>query len=394
MPLPYLITFRDAIDYVTDYLGGQTEVQEYSHVRRSVYDALRNMAYERDWRYYRRHGRINLNADFSDGTVAYDHTGGSSERLVTWTADEESALPSWARSGRILFEDDDVEYLVESRLGDTTLQLDATLCPQADVAAASTFTLYRTIYPLPGDFWKMWEVQDESGCFGNGYISPEEWLELSRHSQTATSAGFHWTLIGDPNLYGSRCIATYGYTDAADTLDFMFQAMPRALKYSGVDSSVDYAGTVTGSAGSATITGSGTAFSSDMEGSIMRFSSTSATQVPTGLEGLYPYAEQRVIESVASTTSLTLASTLSNTYSGKAYVISDPIDVPEYLIDLFYAGLEKNVSRRMSPDKWAIARDRYKSVLYDAQERDSDIPLQSIRGQFVFKLPSWARVVN
>ena len=65
----------------------------------------------------------------------------------------------------------------------------------------------------------------------------------------------------------------------------------------------------------------------------MRFSSTGITALPTDFQGeidknrLNPYAMQRVIRSVESTTSLTLEQDADATLSGSGYRISSRIDI-------------------------------------------------------------------
>jgi hypothetical protein len=85
------------------------------------------------------------------------------------------------------------------------------------------------------------------------------------------------------------------------------------------------AGTVTVSAGSASVTGNGTAFRPDMVGAVIRFGST--TTEPTSLEGSSPYLEERVIVAVGSGTQLTLDQAVDSAYTAVKYSISDLVNI-------------------------------------------------------------------
>jgi len=139
----------------------------------------------------------------------------------------------------------------------------------------------------------------------------------------------------------------------AQTFTATYAAKPRPLFYENY-----HAGTV--GISSTTVTGVDTAFDSKMVGSIIRFpDSTSKEELPTGpagsTSGAYnPYVAERTITAVASTTSLTIDATVSETVTASAYTLSDPVDLEPFamrtafirLAEFYYAIYANKVEER------------------------------------------------
>ena len=79
-----------------------------------------------------------------------------------------------------------------------------------------------------------------------------------------------------------------------------------------------------------------------MVGSVIRFG-TSTTK-PSGVRGLNPWQEQRIITAYTSPTQVTVDSAPGATYSNVKYVVSDPIDVRPNMIEPFLRGCEWKLS--------------------------------------------------
>jgi hypothetical protein len=92
-------------------------------------------------------------------------------------------------------------------------------------------------------------------------------------------------------------------------------------------------GTVATTDGSATVTGTSTAFTTDHEGCVIRFALTGSLKIPTDIQGeidrnrMEPYSMQRLIKSRDSATALTLEEDADTTLSGSNYRISSLIDI-------------------------------------------------------------------
>jgi hypothetical protein len=152
------------------------------------------------------------------------------------------------------------------------------------------------------------------------YLAPEEWLKEQRWLKT-TGLTYAFTVMGDPKVPGGQAIRFTRSPSLAETFDYPYYRSPRPLRiYS------ETAGTVSIAADGVTVTGAGTAFTSRHVGSVIRIG-LDGTNIPTGLDGDHPYAEEQVIKSVESATSLTVQSTFSQALSDVKFRISDPIDI-------------------------------------------------------------------
>lgn len=345
----FLKTFRDVIEHLTDWIGASMTELEARRARRAIMAASRKMSFDGPWKYFKDDVRINLDAPYTTGTVAYDHTGGATERRLTLSG-AGAAWPDWAAYGRILIGSDTVIYKVSDRVSASVLTLDATANPQADVAAGATFTLFRSEYPLP-EVHRVWNMSDESGYWQSTHVTPEEWMSRERVWRTSGKP-FYWTLMGGRDFYGSMGIRMSGYPDAAQTLDFIATLKMRRLVIDGVN--VIYnsgTGTVTAASGTS-ITITGNTLTNEVVGAIIRLSRNSS--VPTDVEGGNGYIDQRVITAISAAggnTTITVDDTIdtSGITIGTGYCISDPIDLPEQLYDLLLAWAEYEYACMAAP---------------------------------------------
>jgi hypothetical protein len=130
-----------------------------------------------------------------------------------------------------------------------------------------------------------------------------------------------WTVIKDPYSAG-WAIKVIGYPIIVQTLDFTYRRLPRGLRISGHEQS-SRAGTVTASG--LTLTGTGTAFTQGMVGSVIRFGT--AGYLPDTLGSMNPYEAESRIAAVSSSTSATLASPVDLT--NVRYVVTDLVDMSD-----------------------------------------------------------------
>src|SRR5690606_39277107 len=75
---------QDAISHRVDTsrgTGGGTDERRIA--RRAVLDAYREFPLRDDWGYFKRRGQFITEASQSTGTIAYDHSGGDHERMLT-----------------------------------------------------------------------------------------------------------------------------------------------------------------------------------------------------------------------------------------------------------------------------------------------------------------------
>jgi hypothetical protein len=361
MPTVNLTTYKDVVRHLIDFMGANVDEQAVRDCRRAVQSAYREFANAARWSYYYQNGQITTSASQTDGTIAYDHTGGAAERLVTLT---DETWPSWAAYGHIVI--DNVPYRIATRESSTTLTLSPRSNPGADVAAGTSYTLYRNTYPMPLDFISADRFASTSGQSPT-YCHPST---ITQQVRLAISPATPWnySFIGDDNYVGSMAVVFWPPPDAAITYDFMYQRRPRALVYEN-----ESTGTVTVTADSAVVTGSGTAFKSAHEGSVLRISPNS-TDEANGLVYATPFSAERLVTTYTSATQLTADSTFSESLSGVKYSISDPIDIEDGLmLEAFLRCCEKqvDVQRNRKPADRDYAERAYREALIRARETDS-----------------------
>ena len=331
-----VLTYSDMLDYVTALTDGGARTKDLRLFKESILGAYKDVAMAAEWDYHMDEGRIDLDANQSSSTITYDHTGGASERLVTIAA---GTWPTWAKYGRIRI--DDVVYSIEDRKSSTTITLNEDSNPGAiDVAAGTSYEIYRRVYPLPSDMWRLYDVAVEKSYWVPHYITPTEWLKRERFS-TSSGQTWAWTIMKDPDSIGRWALWVDPSPDTAEPLGFIYRRRPRTLRWAGTETEARTY-TATGSADASTITTS-TALPASMVGSVIRLADSTTTH-PTGLAGTYPFLEQHKITAL-STTTVTIDGTLSTAYSGDKIVVSDPIDMNDTMVEALKAQLEYRLSR-------------------------------------------------
>lgn len=335
-----LFTYADAIEALTDFLTGYGVGAPQAIVRRAIQTAYRQFVALHQWTYLTTYGRIQLHALYETGTVAYDHTGGTSERMVTLVG---GTWPAWAQDATIII--DDVPCDVESRVSDSVLTLDSVINPGADVAAGTTYKIFPRWYVLPADFQAIDRPLDETLWQVGEYCRPDEMLQKIKYEDT--SGDIEWyTVMPVQDLYGAMGLYVWPPADSERVLDFTYRRRPRELRYTGKDAN-DYVGSITTLAGNTTVTGSSTVFSSSHEGAILRIS-TSTTKPPTGIEGVagevLPYAEQHAIRTYTSATNIAMDAAAFASRSGAKYCITDPVDLDVSLYDAFLWQAKKHLA--------------------------------------------------
>lgn len=308
-------TFADLLDHAHAYLGANPDRPATAGARRAVQTAYQTLPTRHPWKHLQTIGRIVTVAPYSTGTVEYDHTGGTYERQVTLTG---GAWPAWAADGVLVI--NDVPYDVSARKSGTVLTLPATQNPGDDVAAGTSYTLYRDTYEMPTDYMsgdRM--VLDTCGSYLL-YKDGGDFAGLRRRN-TGPAKPETFSVAWGQGEGASLSCRFWPAPDAVYPVDFQYKRRPRSLALDRIE-----AGTVSVTASSATVTGVGTAFTAAMIGSVIRVAYDGTTS-PTGLDGASPYAEERVIESVTSRTSLGVSEAFAGTLSAVKYVISDPADI-------------------------------------------------------------------
>lgn len=355
MATRYLTTYHDVVEHLLDFLGSSaTTSRDRGECRRATLEALREIVNLHRWSYYHQIGRLNTVATYETGTVEYDHTGGVYERQLTLTT---GTWPTWAQNGTVVIAS--VPYDVFDRKSDSVVTLSANSNPGADVAASTTYRLFRDAYPLPSNFATLTsEVHDLNSKAVLSYIKPGDWHNQRTWSNSGGVPSFY-TIVGDPNYHDIQTIRFQPSPTSATAYGFLYKRNARRLL------TEEYA-TGTVSVSGTTVTGSGTAFTSNHVGCVLRISSTS--DAPTGLAGSNPFTEERIVKTWTDASTLVLDSAFSGTYSGKKFILSDPIDVEsQTMLNLFFRTAELKLA--------TIRRPTDRGAVYAAWQRDYELAL-------------------
>lgn len=335
---PELITYNDLLIEMIDYAGARISDVEARIWKRACVDGMRSLCMNRaaEWRYYNAQCRFLTDASV-ELTGYYDHTGGSSELLLTVTS---GTIPSWIEFAHISYSG--TYYEVARKLSSTTIALSVRSNPGADIGSVGSpvvFDCYRTAYPLPADFLKFVSIYSGTNKTVFEYVTPDDSDYLEKII-SGSGRPFYYTIVGSQKFYGTQLLVISPKTTDETVIDIQYRRYARSLQITGFDSNDD--GTLTTNAGDLTATVSGATLTSKHLGAVIRVRAD--TTAPEGTAGESPYSEQRVIVNISGAT-ITVDRAWEASYSAKAFIISDPVDVAPHMLNALRATIKKYVSR-------------------------------------------------
>lgn len=358
-------TFEDIVNHGFDYLGGGLADNTRRDCIRAATEAYRDLANAFNWSYLYSQSRIITSAAFDGATegatIAYDHEGGTYPRQVTITG---AIWPDWAADGSIRV--GEVAFKVDERKSATVVTLDDTINPGDDLDAGTEFQLYRDTYLLPEDYISQDQALYERNFGGMTFTHPREWLYNSRYV-FAQGQPQCYTITGDRKHPGRLVIKIYPWPTDTKSIDFLYKRRPRALTLVS-----ESAGKVAVTTGSNVVTGTGTAFTPKMVGSVIRLAATGA-KLPTSLiMSSNPAVFESVVTAYVSPTSIQVADVADQDLSAVAYTISDMIDIePGAMLNAYHRCVEMHIGMsRTLKDKPSAAK-QYLSALSEAKSADS-----------------------
>jgi hypothetical protein len=362
-------TYADLLTALDDFARAEGAVSAHQgELRRAVLEAVEEFEAERDWEFLNGTTRVQLQAPYSTGTVAYT----ASTRALTLSAD--GTWPDWAVDGSVRI--GDVISDVESVSGQVAT-LDIEMCPTDDIAAGTSYRLWPRWYALDTDVVAVGDPMDESLSYALGrYVSPAAMAGLNRWSDT-TGTVRQWTVKPVPDHYSVKGLFVYPASDTSRTIDLPCKRRIRPLVYSGVDALED-AGTIAVTAGSQDVTGTDTTFESAMVGSILRISRNANR--PTGIEGSNRYVEQRSVSTYTSATALTVDAAIVTTRSGVGYMITDPVDVSGSVYTALLRIAQRNLAQTKAFENQGFAKRRAVEALTLAKRADDPVRPLRIAG--------------
>lgn len=314
-----ITTRADVLEYLeliyqTNQGGSRVKVLA-EHAVRTTY---RDLPGKHEWKYLRRRGQLVTTAPYSTGTVAYDHTGGSSERMVTLTS---GTWPSWAAYGILIISG--VAYNITSRVSDSVITLEETTNPGSDVASGTEYSLARRLYPLPVAFRRIGTIYESNGNRALSYLSPSD-IQMNLLGGLSTGDPLCWTVRGERSDYLRKSVVEFSpIPTSSRSYEFVFVPEPRAFTLPSKSVS---SGTISMSSGATAVTGTGTAFTNEMIGTVFR-ASTASNLSPSSHVGDNPPIVEGVVTAVADATNLTIDTAAPSALSGVTWNVSDIIDI-------------------------------------------------------------------
>lgn len=312
---PLIMTMADLVEHLLDDSDGGREVQELRQVRGAIGAAYRQLPADREWNCLRRRGRITTVAAQATGTVTYDHTGGTYERQLTLAG---ATWPEWAPQGVVLI--GQVRYEIVDVHSPTVATLSINSNPGADITTPTAYSLVQDTYPLPTDFGAMAGLVDLTGNFSPCCVTDDAWLEMQRLGASSGRPQVY-TIMGSPDYLGQKAIAFAPAPATAINFEYVYRRYPRPMQIERYTK-----GTVTATSGSATIVGTGTGWTSDHVGTVIRFSE--GTAQPDTAFGESPLEIERVVLSIdVGAQEATVDAVMPKALSGVNYRMSDPLDL-------------------------------------------------------------------
>lgn len=364
MSTPRILTAYECIDFAMRIMEGQGVSANQQTMRWALHNAYMELGQEFDWSFLHKHGRIFLHAAQSTGTASFDFSGGAYERLLTLSG---ATFPSWANDATVRI--DGVTCRIEDTKSTTTATLDATLNPGRDVAAGSSYRIYPSYYALPNDFKRLVMPRAETAGWELTELSYDDIMALDRDNDE-TGTPVYYCIRGIEDLYGQMGIFVHPDSDEEKTLDFIYEKMPREIRYTGWDAA-DYAGTIAVTADSPNVTGSGgTNWVDLMQGAIMLIGSSAST-APTGLRGTASWVEQRAVSTVSTTSLILLDNDIVTARSGVKYRITDPIDIDASLHQAMLWGVARQLAIERNYDGVARIEAQYQKAVSDARRANN-----------------------
>lgn len=366
--MPYQTYFDLVESLIVSSYGGAQDAEQRD-IRTAVQRAYQEMGWIRNWEWHQQMGRVVVKPSWF-GEITFD--------AATRTATRVTGDPFPADSAFFFLRIRNVLGRVKTRVSSDSLVLDDIITFPEDFGEAVSATMYRTIYPLPADFRNLDTPIDEASWSAFNYIPQDIAMKMERAFDVQGPQAY-WTVMRNDQGNG-WAIRIIGYPARIETIDFTYRRSPRPLRYSGHEAGAR-AGTIT--AAGTTVTGTGTAFTPAMVGSVLRVGT--ATDAPEPFGSLNPWQAEAKITAVASATSMTVDSSI--TASGVKYCVTDPVDFSPGMVNALYSACDYWLAR-IRGNKPDQAFSMYQRDLRLAMESDAVSPLEG-RRRLIWDISGW-----
>ncbi len=352
------LTYADLVRFGLEYLGAydRATAEALRFTKLAIESVLRETLAEHDWAFLQNDATIVTKAPYYTGTITYV----ASTRTMTLSG---GTWPTWAANGVVLI--GDRWYDVESRTSNSVIVMKDG--PPADISAPSAFGIYQDIYDLPSDFSVLQNIVRLDTWQPLEMKSPQALFELRQTWRSAATPD-SFAIYGSPNTPGRMAIRFAPVPDAEEEFPYLYKRSPKKPTLYK-----ETTGTVAMTAGSATVTGTGTAFSSKHVGAILRIGQDSKNFAGSTSEE-YPNVFEAKIISVADAFTLTVDTLAAETVANRTVCISDPIDIEQTtMTSLVHRGICRRlaIDRKMDGPTRQLADQDYGNELIRAKSSDS-----------------------
>ncbi len=286
-----------------------------------------------------------------------------------------------------------ISYPIIDFIDDQTVQLAPNSNPGMTIAGAD-FVFQPQSMLLPADFYKMGWVTESNSCrWSECFLDPDSWLGMEQSCAGLSNIPFRWTIMPSRHAEGRWEIRWIGNPGANRRISFIYLRRPvDDLRWSGTEPGASSTGgaKIATTAGSRTVTGTGTSFSQAMVGAWIRIGrrKVNPNSIPSGLDGNDPYMELHQIRSVQSATSLTLTKAAKYTDTDLSFMVSSRLDLAQEHLNAFYACTQKLLAfKTQDDDRIQASIARYRETLRLAMEGDYKVRFHRSASN-TFEVPS------
>ena len=350
-----MLALADLVEHTLRYGGKDLSRATCTDALGAARQAIQILSARWDWNWFRTTITIPISSPYSTGTIQYV----ASTRTATLTG---GTWPAWAIYGAIKI--NDISYLVTTRTSDTVIILDAMSAPADNISTDTTFEIRRVGYQLPEHFDSVRSAVTDFAGLELEYRDQTEAVQIWQEFYGSQC----YTVANDRNATGRMVIQFSPNVDATNSVQVLYKRRMPVMRYdnfSDPDSSrVAVAGTA--------VTGSETAFKSNMVGMLFRCAENDAGEYPTGEFGNNMYFHESIISGYSSATALTLQTAISDAVTRSKYIVSSLIDVsPGPMVEYLFREAEKQfrAKTRMVPYN-PEELDNYEVAFIQAREND------------------------
>ncbi len=314
-----LVTAADMQNTLIRYMGGDNDEKAIIDCRTAIIDAMKEVWSRYDWPYYMGQATIRTDAPYNTGTITYV----AATRTVTLTG---GTFPAWGIYGTLVI--GNKRARVTRRVSDTVLLIEDGSAFVDDIASATSYTLYRSEYPLPDNIRKIaYPCIEESQFTMLKYVPALEFR--TRNPGVVGSMPQMYTVQKDRSMQ-QNVMCFWPYPNRAVTIKYNYVRMPAPIDVWSVQ-----AGKISVTALSSDVVGVGTAFESIHEGCLLRVGKD-ANNVPTPRHGMHPYSDELLIDAVADATNLVTLSTASISRTNVRLEISSLLDIEDAIMSSLF----------------------------------------------------------